>query len=549
MAGRFSVDAVFRAVDRMTGPVRRMQRGVGRFSKSAEMSLRRVDRVAGRVSRTLRRGLTRGLTVATGAMAATVVATNSMAASADELGKTTRDMEFPIEQFQEYRFAAQQAGIDNGTFSKSLEAMNRRLGQAQEGTGTMFTRLKDLSPQLLENMLQAENNAEALAAYREGLRGVDDPARRAAISAAVFSNSGQDMQRMAQMTDAELKKLMATQRENGNVTREQSKQAELYNDTMSELQGAIQGLTRDVLLPLLPVLTDVMQETRGWINENKELIATGLHDFVRDVADNLDTIIASAKAFAATLGTWFAFHGALKVAIALMTAFNAVMAMNPIVLIVIAIAAVVAGIVLLGMWLGKLGDWMGMIRTAGEWAMNVIRGGIEIVMAAVGLLIRAWGAWASFWDDLWTGATVTVQNIAAIVATVWDGVIQTMQDAWGGFAGFWDGLWGGLVSVVETAMSLIQPIIDAAMAGIDTVMSGIASVRRVFGFGDDDDEEQTTRQRARGGMVSPAERTSREISESRSEDTSTVTIRDETGRAEQEPRQRVRGVTLARSGA
>lgn len=44
MAGRFSVEAVFKAIDQITAPVRRMQQSVGAFTRDAERGMRKLDR-------------------------------------------------------------------------------------------------------------------------------------------------------------------------------------------------------------------------------------------------------------------------------------------------------------------------------------------------------------------------------------------------------------------------------------------------------------------------------------------------------------------------
>ena len=60
MAGRFSVEAVFRAIDRVTAPVNRMQNRVGKFTRSMQRGFTRLDRTLGK----LRRGIkTVGLAV------------------------------------------------------------------------------------------------------------------------------------------------------------------------------------------------------------------------------------------------------------------------------------------------------------------------------------------------------------------------------------------------------------------------------------------------------------------------------------------------------
>lgn len=44
MAGRFTIEAIFNGVDRLTGPVRRMGRGISKFSKSAVRNLKAIDK-------------------------------------------------------------------------------------------------------------------------------------------------------------------------------------------------------------------------------------------------------------------------------------------------------------------------------------------------------------------------------------------------------------------------------------------------------------------------------------------------------------------------
>ena len=69
MAGRFSVDAVFNAIDRFSAPVQRMQSKLARFTSQAERGLRGVARATRRTATTLRNlsfqfGALAGLTAA-----------------------------------------------------------------------------------------------------------------------------------------------------------------------------------------------------------------------------------------------------------------------------------------------------------------------------------------------------------------------------------------------------------------------------------------------------------------------------------------------------
>ena len=67
MAGRFSVDAVFKAIDRMTRPIAKMQRGIDRFARTTTRRVVAVDRAMSRVAGTMGRV---GFGAAAGATAA-----------------------------------------------------------------------------------------------------------------------------------------------------------------------------------------------------------------------------------------------------------------------------------------------------------------------------------------------------------------------------------------------------------------------------------------------------------------------------------------------
>lgn len=80
MAGRFSVEAVFKAVDRVTRPVTRMQNRVGKFTRSMTRGFTRLNRAVNKFGRGLRRA---GATAAVGIGIAGAAMTNVLGAGAD----------------------------------------------------------------------------------------------------------------------------------------------------------------------------------------------------------------------------------------------------------------------------------------------------------------------------------------------------------------------------------------------------------------------------------------------------------------------------------
>lgn len=75
MAGRFSVEAVFKAVDKMTAPISRMQNRVGRFTRNMGRGFDRLNRNVDRFAAGIRKGalaVTAGLALTSGAMASVI---------------------------------------------------------------------------------------------------------------------------------------------------------------------------------------------------------------------------------------------------------------------------------------------------------------------------------------------------------------------------------------------------------------------------------------------------------------------------------------------
>ncbi len=84
MAGRFSVEAVFKAVDRVTAPVSKMQNRVGKFTRSTEKNFRKLNKSVGKFTDGIKQGA-----IAVGAATAVMaVALTSVVATGAEFEQT-----------------------------------------------------------------------------------------------------------------------------------------------------------------------------------------------------------------------------------------------------------------------------------------------------------------------------------------------------------------------------------------------------------------------------------------------------------------------------
>ena len=556
MAGRFSIEAVFKAKDRLTAPISKMQNRITKFTRSMERGLRKANRAVGKLGAALGKGVKAGAAIAVASITAVGLALNKTADSADALAKQSRRLEWPIEELQEWKFVADQSGVSSEQLDSALGAFSKRLGEAKAGTGPMVAGLKKIDRQLLRQMIQTTDVSEAFEIYIGAMRDADSATKKAALANAAFSRSGLNLVDISKNSAAQIGALRKEQRENGVLTMKQAEAAEAYNDAVGSLKRTMAGFMQSVLVPLMPLLTDIARTIREWAVANKELVSGKILKFGRDVVDNWQTIVKWAKRIGIALGVFVGLSIVLKTLIGILTLVNLVLAANPIVLIVLGVVALTVAIA-----------------------------------ALIALIIKNWPAITAFFVDLWESAMVKLSEFREFMSPftefmgqVWDAVVaqwtlafellllpaklavvalqaiwETMQALATAFVSLWDPtadswaiLWDGLGDVVDGAAARIMAIVDKVKNAVKVVKATISklgtSVGKFFGFADND-EPAIKDDPAAPQMVTPQARAAATIEEKRTTSTAEVTIRDESGRAEVTAGKLGGGINLQPSGA
>ncbi|MCT0497723.1 phage tail protein [Lactococcus cremoris] len=201
-----------------------------------------------------------------------------------------------------------------------------------------------------------------------------------------------------------------------------------------------------------------------------------LFDFVNQNKDWIGPLVAGITAGVAAYKLWkgaiTAWNTVTKIATAVQVAFNAVMDANPIMLIVIAIAAIVAGLVYF-FTQTKTGQkiWSNFVKFLGSAWQSLVK----ISKDVWDNITKAWDSAVKWFSDTWN-------NIKSGAKGLWDGTIQGAKDAvdsvknaWNGikewFANLWKGTTSGLASAwdsvtttlasfVETIKTVFQPMLD-----------------------------------------------------------------------------------------
>lgn len=606
MARRFSVEAAFSVIDRMTKPLRKMRRKVKNFTKASSLRVAKLGKAFFKTGAMMGKAFAAGAAIGAAALGASILKTAELG---DEAAKTARRLGISAEALQEFRFAADRQGVSAETLNSSFLALQKRVGELKSGTGSLYGFLKKTGDKAFaRQLLMAKDTGEAFEMVTKKAATISDPLKRAAFAAAAFSRSGVKMLSFMEAGTEGIKQLRLEARKYGAVISDEAAgQSEIFIDSLTNLKSSIAGIGKTFSSKLIPFLSVLMQRFADFWALNKKGISLGMDKFLSflvvtfqeikpgvvalwnslkrlfglffdavgsilpefdsqaiklsDVINMLTGALivladAGAEAFQFIekispflkpfLATLMLYKG-IVIAITLVTKgwaiiqgiLNAVMAVNPISLIILGIAALIVTIVML------IKHW--------DTVVAVFKTGVEMI----------WGFLSGLLDNPFFAAIGVVflpfLAIPALIVKHWE-PIKTF------FAGLWDWLSQIFVAGIdfignifqklpeivkkelEPLISFFDGIWDRLLRGFKAASDFIGDIAARFGFDFNEDEPSADEKVSaddRPQAVTRSEQTRKIIEENRAAASAEVLIRDETGRAELSRQNPVAGVKIA----
>ena len=581
MANKFEIATIFKAVDKMTAPISRMQSKLGTFTRSAQTGFRGVTKAVGSFTSAI--GIASVLSLAaltSGMTQATTAGIDFEQTLVNAAAKFSGDVKKGTDQFAQLEAAAMQAGATTEfTATKAAEALNylAMVGMDVQTSIASLPGLIDLATASQTDLatatdiatdtmgafnMQAKTAAEASANLSrvsdvmamtantsntnmemlfETLKKGGPVATLAGASfetvaaqAGIMANAGikaeiagtaiansflnlsnptgaaakvvqrlgirlkqangslKDLPDLIDEVNAKTAKLTKTQKQaaiealfgreglagnvavlqaGGDALRKYRKQLEGATGSTSKMAATMRDTTRGSLNNLNSAvesvsiklfgmtggpIKEVIDRTTDWVRANGDVVASGIGEWVLKLADNIDSLTMAAKGVGILVGSVWALNAALTTA-------NALAAVNPFVLMAMAIAA-----------------------------------------AAVAIYTY-WDPISEYFSELWANTTAGFSNM-------WDGIKSIGSDAMDWIGREWDGFINRWINRINSV---------TGMFGIDPIaMRGPAAQERPTGLVNGDVPAFE--------MVTPQQRTAQSLSETRTTNTTEVVIRDET---------------------
>ena len=224
-------------------------------------------------------------------------------------------------------------------------------------------------------------------------------------------------------------------------------------------------------------------------------ITKKIADFIGKISESKSAMDAVKVALVALAGAFVAmkvingiikayetYNKIVEAATIIQGAFNAIMAVNPFVLLGIAIAAVVAGLVyfftqtetgkkawasfvdfLKSAWDGIVSFFSGI----GQWFSDIWNGAVNGAKAIWQGLVDWFIGIVQGIQNIWNGITT-------FFTTLWTTVIGGIQSVWGGVTGFFSGIFNAVKGVVSSVFSAIGSFASSAWGVVQSIWSAVA---------------------------------------------------------------------------
>jgi TP901 family phage tail tape measure protein len=212
--------------------------------------------------------------------------------------------------------------------------------------------------------------------------------------------------------------------------------AAVMRDTTAGAIDSLKSALEGVIISIFKLEDDGIKNTinrmTDWVRLNEKLIVSKIGEWLNMLIDNFKSIVKWTGRILKGAAAFFVLHKAIKLVIGVMAVVNALMAMNPIGLVVIAIAALVAGLIAVVHWskeVAKFFDEMPFLIKAVVFAIAPLTAAIWGIAKLAEVIKENWQPIENEFKVLVEAVKMTWEPIGEFFDELWDGIVVSFDDA------------------------------------------------------------------------------------------------------------------------
>ena len=439
------------------------------------------------------------------------------------LFNTSKALGIASDDLAKFRYIAQLSGSSAEQMDAGLRVLNKNIANSAAGKNKDFLKmLEKLNISFKNADGSIKTAAQLMPELAEAMKSQTTQAQKAYIAQTAFGKSGADLIQTLERGKEGFAELSKDAEKYGLVIGDDAVNASLaLDDALNHQNAALKGLKLTIGSQLIPTIAPLLEQMNDWIAQNREWIASEINRAVKDFVTSVKSIdfkkvitqtvqfvkncaqlfkqLGGLKTIAIAVGA--IFGGKLVLAIAgvvksIWTVITAVKALtialmtNPIIAIITAIVAAVAGLAYAGYLIYKHWDtvkawfvemweqWGGVIKVFSLIFSPII----GVIIIAAEQIIKNWEPIKEFFISLWQSICNAFEVYTQILSDAWDGICalpSKVADSWDGLKNYFRDLWESIKGF------FFAPFEEASRA----VMKSKDYLKNLFTFGGDDVKE------------------------------------------------------------
>ncbi len=175
----------------------------------------------------------------------------------DQIGKLSTRLGESTEFLSEMGFVAERSGVTFQAMSVGIQRANRRMAEAREGFGEAKKVLEELDLELNNTDGSARNFEQILPDLADKINGLSSEQDKLRIAFKLFDTEGVSFLQFLKSGSSGIAQLRTEARTLGlSLDKDATNKAAQAADALTDFQGATKGLTTEIVISLLPALSD-----------------------------------------------------------------------------------------------------------------------------------------------------------------------------------------------------------------------------------------------------------------------------------------------------
>lgn len=439
------------------------------------------------------------------------------------LFNTSKALGIASDDLAKFRYIAQLSGSSAEQMDAGLRVLNKNIANSAAGKNKDFLKmLEKLNISFKNADGSIKTAAQLMPELAEAMKSQTTQAQKAYIAQTAFGKSGADLIQTLERGKEGFAELSKDAEKYGLVIGDDAVDASLaLDDALNHQNAALKGLKLTIGSQLIPTIAPLLEQMSDWIAQNREWIASEINQALKDFVTSVKSIdfkkvitqtvqfvkncaqlfkqLGGLKTIAIAVGAIFgaklvlALAGVVKSIWTVITAVKALtiaLMTNPIIAIITAIVAAVAGLAYAGYLIYKHWDtvkawfvemweqWGGVIKVFSLIFSPII----GVIIIAAEQIIKNWEPIKEFFISLWQSICNAFEVYTQILSDAWDGICalpSKVADSWDGLKNYFRDLWESIKGF------FFAPFEKASRA----VIKSKDYLKSIFSFGGDDVKE------------------------------------------------------------